>query len=78
MSGDGEPEPSAESPLGYFFGNGARITLTNEGKDRVRGFYYHIDCEEYPSAVTLHVQRHSGGVQRSLCRHGTRPRPPAQ
>ena len=32
------------------FSKGARITLTNDGAQEVRSFYYHIDYEQYTSA----------------------------
>jgi hypothetical protein len=35
------------------FSNGARLTATNEGKQDVGAFYYHIDYEQYPSAATV-------------------------
>ena len=86
MYWDGETDPSVESPLGDFFGNGfgsfknwwslpltvqfksmnsyfpmpfgrgARITITNEGAERVRSFYYHVDYEEYAEAAQVSGQ----------------------
>jgi hypothetical protein len=32
------------------FGNGARVTLTNDGMQDVRNLYFHIDYQEYPNA----------------------------
>jgi hypothetical protein len=35
------------------FSKSARITVTNEGKQEVRAFYYHIDYEQYPDAAAV-------------------------
>jgi D-arabinan exo alpha-(1,3)/(1,5)-arabinofuranosidase (non-reducing end) len=35
------------------FSNGARITVTNDGREDVRSFYYHIDYQQYPTAGTV-------------------------
>lgn len=35
------------------FSKGARLTATNEGKQEVGAFYYHIDYEQYPSAAAV-------------------------
>ncbi len=38
------------------FARGARITATNEGKQPVRSFYYHVDYEQYRDATRVRSQ----------------------
>lgn len=35
------------------FRHSARITVTNDGKEDVRSFYYHVDYEQYPSESAI-------------------------
>jgi hypothetical protein len=35
------------------FSRSARITVTNEGKEDTRSFYYHVDYEQYPDASVV-------------------------
>ena len=35
------------------FGNGARVTLTNDGTQDVPNLYFHIDYQEYPEARSV-------------------------
>lgn len=59
----GDPQKADWAAMNCFFPmpftDGARFTLTNEGEQVVRSFYYYIDYEEYPAATKAALQFHA-------------------